>query len=153
VTDTELCEAIATGLRAYATAPLADMEVHCWSQLGYEGESGYVVVAPVEGAEVSQGIGSHTAAGYNLVDDLRVGIRAVIVFAETAANRQSIETVCQQIRYWLRANRQVTAGAQTTQRNTDVSWTYGTLGEDASDDSKRTCEVQVTYRKPVEATP
>ena len=151
MTDTQLCEAIVTGLKAYATAPLANMEVHCWSQMGYEDADGYVVVAPVEGNEVSQGIGSHTIAGYHLVDDLRVGIRAVISFADTAANRQDIERVCSQIRYWLRSNRQVTAGSETAQRGFDVSWNYGTIGEVSSAGEHRYCEVQVTYRKPVEA--
>lgn len=153
MTDTQLCEAIATGLRNYATAPLANMEVHCWSQIGYEESDGYVVVAPVSGQEVSQGIGSHTAAGFVLVDDLRVGIRAVITFAETAANRQAIERVCQQIRYWLRANRHLTVDGETTQRAMDVEWSYGSIGDVASPDLKRFCEVQITYRKPTEATP
>lgn len=151
MTDTELCEAIASGLRGYATAPLANLEVHCWSQLGYEDPNGYVIVAPMSGQELSQGIGSHTQAGFTLVDNLRVGIRAVITFADTAANRQSIETLCTQLRYWLRSNRQLTSGAQTTQRGTDVSWTYGTMGEAGSPGHKRYCEVQVTYRKPTEA--
>ncbi len=151
MTDTALCEAIATGLRAYSTSPLSTMEVHCWSQLGYEDPNGYVVVAPVGFEEVSQGIGNHTQAGYTLADDLRVGIRAVIVFADTEANRQKVETLCTQIRYWLRSNRQVTAGGQTTQRATNVTGTYGTMGEAGSPGHKRYCEVNVTYRKPTEA--
>ena len=151
MTDTALCEAIATGLRGYSTSPLSTLEVHCWSQHGYEDPNGYVLVAPMSGEEVSQGIGSHTAAGYVLTDDLRVGIRAVILFADTAANRQSIETLCTQIRYWLRSNRALTAGGQTTQRATNVTWTYGTMGEVGSPGHKRYCEVNVTYRKPTEA--
>lgn len=149
MTDTELCEAIATGLRSYSTSPLKDMEVHCWSQLGYEDADGYVVVAPVAGAEVSQAVGSHVTAGYTLVDDLRVGIRAVITFSEN--NVTTIEQVCGQIRYWLRAGRQVTAGAQTTQRATNVTWEYGYLGEAGSPGFRRYCEIRVTYRKPTEA--
>lgn len=151
MTDTQLCEAIEAGLRAYPTAPLADMEVHCFSQLGYEGDDGYIVVAPILGEEVGQGIGSHLTAGYNLTDDLRVGIRAVIKFADTRANRQKIERICQQIRYWLRSNRQVTADGETTQRNFDVRWEYSYEGEGNSQYLKTVCEVNVTYRKPVEA--
>jgi len=151
MTDTQLCEAIATGLRAYSTSPLSAMEVHCWSQLGYEDPNGYVIVAPINGEEITQAIGNHTQAGYTLCDDLRVGIRAVITFADTAANRQSIETVCSQLRYWLRSNRQVTVSGETTQRATNVTWTYGTMGEAGSPGHKRYCEVNVTYRKPTEA--
>jgi hypothetical protein len=151
MTDTQLCEAIASGLRAYTTSPLSGLEVHVWSQLGYEDPNGYVLVAPISGEEVSQGIGSHTAAGYVLTDDLRVGIRAVITFADTEANRQSVETLCTQIRYWLRSNRQLTAGSQKTQRATNVTYTYGTMGEAGSPGHKRYCEVNVTYRKPTEA--
>ncbi len=151
MTDTELCEAIATGLRAYSTAPLSDVEVHCWSQLGYENPTGYVLVGPDTGEEVSQGIGPHTAAGYVLADDLRVGIRAVLVFADTAANRQKVESLCTQIRYWLRSNRQLAAGGQTAQHAGKVTWTYGFEGEVGKPGHKRVCEVNVTYRKPVEA--
>lgn len=151
MTDTELVDAIVTGLRAYTTSPLSDMEVHAWSQMGYEDADGYVLVAPVAGEEWSQAIGPHTAAGYVLMDDLRIGIRAVIAFADTSANRLAVETMCQQLRYWLRTNRQVTAGAQTTQAAMNVAWTYGTMGDEQSPYLKRYCEVQVTYRKPVEA--
>jgi hypothetical protein len=127
------------------------MEIHWWSQLAYSCPNGHIVVAPDEGEEVSQGIGSHTDAGYTLTDDLRLNIRASILFADTETNEIAISAACQQIRNWLRLNRQITTGGQTTQRAGKVTFKYGFEGERGQPGHKRICQVNVTYRKPVAA--
>ncbi len=145
MTETQCAEALATLLRAYATAPLKDCEVHVQSQIGYEDADGSVTVLLASGREVAEAIGDQ------FKDEVSFRIVGVIPFADTEANRQSIETLCAQIRYILRDNRTLSAGGELAQRNQDITWEYGFAS--VGDQTQRQCTVNVVYRIPQTATP
>lgn len=141
MTDDELTEALAAKLRAYATAPLADAEVHEWDQVGYEGTSGAVVVRPGMGSQ------QHIAIGEQLMDTLPLEIVGYIEHADTQANRRFVATMREQILKVLRSNRTLTAGGENARTNAAVpiTWEYGVAAE--GEKIYRYCTVAVTYEK------
>jgi hypothetical protein len=141
VSDTELIEAVATALRSYATSPLADCEVHCWDQIGYEDADGSVVVAFGSCTQTPEAIGEQ------LDDAIALDITGYIGHADTETNRRNCESLCKQIANVLRLNRQISAGGEIARTNAQepITWEYGFVGEGAN--AMRYCNVRVTYHK------
>lgn len=141
MTDTELIEAVATALRSYATSPLADCEVHCWDQIGYEDADGSVVVA--FGACSSDAL----YIGPQYMDNVALDITGYIGHADTETNRRNCETLRTQIVNVLRLNPQISAGGEIAETNArePITWEYGFVGEGAN--AMRYCSVRVTYHK------
>ena len=148
MTDTELIEALAAKLRAYATAPLASLEVHEWEQAGLENTTGSVVV------DIDQGSQSHIALGddpESMEDAIALSITGIVPHADSQANRRNVVTLREQIVAVLRQNRALTAGGEnaTTNAREPIGWSYLLAAE--GERSKRACVVTVTYRKTPDA--
>ena len=146
--DDELIDAVAAGLRAYATAPLSTCKVHAWDQTGYEGTAGHVVVRIASGSQ------THIALGdtyQSLEDTVAFEIIGILPEADTAVNRRNMVLLREQIVDWLRDNRVLTAGGHDTLTNAEssIDWTYGTSAE--GDKLRRYCTVAVTYSKQPDA--
>ena len=141
MTTTQLVEALAVKLRASTDSPLADLEVHVMPQLALEDPDGSVVV---DIAEVSQ-IG--IAIGEQLEDTASLIIEGRIPFADTEANRQSLENLAEAIVKVLRENRRISAGDGIARTNADgpITWVPGFDAD--RDDLMRTCNVTLKYRK------
>ena len=146
--DYELIEAVAAGLRAYATAPLSACEVHEWDQPGYENTTGLVVVRIAEGAQEHIAIGDTSES---LQDDIALEIVGMMPEADTQANRRSMVTLREQLVDWLRDNRTLSAGGELTTTNAQepIRWSYGTTGE--GDKVRRICVVRTVYAKTPDA--
>jgi hypothetical protein len=142
MTETDLIEGLATLFRANVNEPLASCEVHTWPQIDYEGAAGYVELSFVSGREVFEAIGNQAA------DEVSLRIYAELKFADTEANRQSIETLCAQIRFILRtaANRRMSTDSGLATLNRDIRWEYGFNADGQV--IKRYCTIWVTYRLP-----
>lgn len=149
MTDTELVEALATVLRAYATAPLADMEVHVNDQYAYEDTDGAVVIALLGGEQRHIAIGDAVAS---MMDTVRLSVTAYKPYANTSAARTAIDTVGRQILDVLRQNRAISAGGEyaTTNARVPITWEYGYMGDQGA--QYRTVTVTVAYEKSPEAT-
>lgn len=145
MTDSELVEALAAALRAYATAPLSDCEVHEWAQLGMEDADGSVVVNVEEGEQEA------IAIGEQLQDALTISITGTLAHADTQASRRNIVTLREQIVSVLRQNRTLTAGGENARTNgrLPIRWTYPNDAE--GERWKRHCVVMVTYEKTPDA--
>ena len=141
MTDTELVEALAAKIRAVSVAPLGDLEVHEWDQVGSEDPDGSVVVRVGVGTQV------HIALGEQLMDNIRLEIVALIPHGDSQANRREVASVRKQIVDLLRGNRKLSVGGETAQTNAreNITWEYGTDGE--GEKLRRYCLVSVTYEK------
>ena len=148
--DDELVEALAAKLRAYATAPLADLEVHEWPQVGYEDADGSVTVAVEDGSQEHIALGD---TAQSLEDAITLSVTGIVPHADTQAVRRDLVLLREQILDVLRQNRTLTAGGEdaTTNAREKITWTYGLAAE--GEKMLRACMVSVTYRKtPDEAT-
>lgn len=143
MTTTELIEALATALRAYATAPLSDCEVHAFTQLGYEDTDGAVTI------EVDSITQEHIAIGDDpqcISERAEMTILGIVPWADTAANYQKIDNLQRQIVHVLRLNRQVTGAggdSATTNARQPITARFGYYGRERT--THRTCSVSVSY--------
>ena len=147
MTDNELLEALAAKFRAYATSPLADMEIHTEDQDAYSEPDGFVAVGWEWGGSMDwRGIGNTTVARD---DKINITIRAATRrTANTDANRETVKTACQQIRDVIVDNLQISAGGDTARSAGGVRWEYKRAEE--GQNRYWVADIYVTYRIPPE---
>lgn len=142
MTDYELIVSLATALRAYSTAPLANCEVHPWSQIGYEDSDGSVIIEPANGGQGHIAIGDGTGS---LMDSIGLVIFGYLPHADTATSNANIGLLRAQIVSVLRNNRTLAVGDESARTNARdrIGWTYGRYADGPK--LMNFCRVTVTY--------
>jgi len=113
MTAEELLEKIQTDLEALAGQYLADFEVYIFDQIGKLPDER--VILNIDSApEVPRGIGGGGATGGHFEEPIAVRIEAEFPYEDTQANRTKVFSVLEQLKAYVRANRLLTAGGDTS---------------------------------------
>lgn len=151
MTTEGLMIAFASYIRAYATAPLKDCEVHIEDQLAYEGTSGAVVIQHVRTTQ------THICVG-NTADTIRqttrLHIEARVEWEDTQASFKDIHKLARQIMACQRLNENMSADGALTWTSSREDRTYTTtMVQDGTDKVFWQAELDLAFDyTPEEAT-
>lgn len=157
MTELELLDAVRTGLEALSAPPLSTFEVYLFDQEGKLPDER--IILNISGGE-EQGLGIAGGGNYGGRFKLLVEVemRAEFPFADTDANRDKMLTAIEQLRQFVRSNRRISAGGDTSYYASVTGAETGFYEDPAPDDAKfvarryRTAIVRGTWTIPEETS-
>jgi len=133
MTAEELLEKIQVDLEALTPQHLCDFEVYILDQFGDLPDERVIlnlVSAPEEGRGISAAVGEFE-------EPITVEMRAEFPAANTLENRQKAFSILEQLKAYVRANRLLTAGGNTTRYATYTDQEIGTDTEGGGETQER----------------